>query len=205
MVSIGTPPVPFKVDFDTGSSSFWVPDITCKTCGDHTRYNPAASFTSRNLRRGFDIGYGDGNEVTGKLYTETVTIADLTVTRLTMGSARKAEKSFENVEDGIVGLAFRSVTMFDAPSVFQTLIDQRLVDYPVFAMKLQDPGMYSELTIGDLNPDLYTGPVTWARLTEEAKLWEIKFDSLRIGGRRVIGRTLCIIDSVCSNYSLLAT
>jgi hypothetical protein len=204
MVSVGTPSVSFTVDFDTGSSAFWVPDVTCLTCDDHTLYDPDTSSTSVFLQRYFNVEYGDGDRVAGQVYTETVTISSLTITKLTMGTAMDAEKSFENVEDGILGLAFSSVTpQFNAPSVFQTLINQRLVDSSVFAMKLQDPGLDSELTLGGLNPDLYTDPITYTTLTEGAVHWQINFNSLRIGGRVVIGTSPCIIDSVCSNHSLL--
>jgi cathepsin D len=204
-ISVGTPEIQFEMNFDTGSSGFWVPDITCETCGDHARYDPGASSTSIWLRRGFTLPYDDGYEVSGQLFTETVTIAGLTITHQTMGTAIDAEWSFEQVEDGILGLAFRSVTVFNAASVFQTLINQNQLDFPVFAMKLQDLGMNSELTIGELNPDLYKGPVTYAGVTQGAPLWEIPFDSLNIDGQQVFGSTLCVVDSVCSNYSLLTT
>jgi cathepsin D len=204
MVSVGTPAVPFKINFDTGSSAFWVPDITCVTCGYRTFYDKDDSSTSRFLGRPFGVEYGDGCRVTGELYTETVTIAGRTITQQTMGAAMQAS-NLEGVDDGILGLPFRRVSEFHSTPVFQTLINQNKLDSPVFAIMLQDPGMYSELTLGGLNPDLYTGPVTYARLTEEAQLWEINFDSLNIGGQQVFGRTLCIIDSVRSNYSLLTT
>jgi cathepsin D len=204
-VSVGTPPVPFKIKFDTGNRAFWVPDITCETCGYRTRYNWDASSTGELLGIDFNLGYHDGCKVDGILYTETVTIADLTITELTFGSVMHAAFRVQGLEDGILGLGFHSVSDFKAPLVFQTLIDKNLVDSPVFAMKLQDPGMDSELTLGGLNPDLYTGPITYTDVVEPALLWEIFFGSLNIGGQEVVSISSCIIDSVCSNHSLLTT
>jgi cathepsin D len=205
MVSVGTPLVRFKVKIDTGSGGFWVPDITCPTCGDHARYEPRDSSTSVDLRRDFDLEYFDGYKVAGELYTERVKISGFTIRHLTMGTAMDAEESFERVEDGIFGLAFRNAAVFNAPSFFQSLIDQQKVHFPIFALWLQDPGMYSGLILGGVYPRLYTGPITYASLAEGAELWEINFDSLRIGGLQAVGITRCIIDSVCSNYSFLTT
>jgi cathepsin D len=204
-VSVGTPPVPFEVDFDTGSNVLWVPDIKCATCHDHKSYNPDISSTSRSLRRLFNLGYNDGYTVAGSLYTETVRIYGLIITHQTIGSATEAELSREDVEDGILGLGFDSVRNFHTPTVLQTLIDQNRVESPVFTMKLQDPGMNSELTLGGLNPNLYIDPVTYADVIQGTWMWEIKFGSLNVGGQRVVGSTPCLIDSVCGKHSFLTT
>jgi cathepsin D len=205
MVSVGTPPVPFKVKIDTGSGGFWVSDITCQTCGNHARYEPRDSSTSVNLRRDFDLEYCDGYKVAGELYTDTVKISQFTIPELTIGTAMDAEESFERVEDGILGLAFHNAAVFNDLSLFQTLIDDKKLHYPIFALKLQNPGKESQLTLGGLNPRLYTGPITYALLNHGAELWEIHFESLSIGGLGVVGRASCIIDSVCSNCCPLTT
>jgi cathepsin D len=204
-VCIGTPPFPFIVEFDTGSSDFWVPDVTCETCGDQMIYNPDISSTSVFLGEGFQLEYNDGYTVAGLLYAETVRISGLTITKQAIGSAKEAVLSFEHVEDGVLGLGFQSVSEWDTVPVFQTLINQNKVEFPVFTMKLQDPGMDSELTLGGLNPNLYIGPVTYADVTQGARRWKINFSSLNVGGQPVVGSTACTIDSVCSNYSHLTT
>jgi cathepsin D len=66
----------------------------------------------------------------------------------------------------MLGLAFQSLSAFNAPPVFQTLIDQNQVTSPILALKLHGGEVGSELTLGDLNPNIYTGAVTYVDVTE---------------------------------------
>jgi cathepsin D len=198
-VSVGTPPVAFTVDFDTGSSDFIIPGLGCTNC-NAPQYNPAASATSVALGQTFRTEFGDGANVSGSLYNDTVIIVGLTATRQTFGAASQFSKGFLQAEDGIMGMAFRSLSAYNANPVFQNLVDQGQTTSPIFAMKLttQDP----ELTLGGLVSVLYSGPITWVQVLNQ-QYWEIDFDSLQVNGEVVTGHSLCLIDSVCSNYSLL--
>jgi cathepsin D len=199
-VYVGTPPVAFTIDFDTGSSDFIIPGSRCTNCGSHTRYNPGASSTSVRLRKTFNTEYGDGSKVSGSLFNDTITIAGLTAARQTLGAATKFSRGFNDLVDGILGMAFRSISEYNANPVFLNLAAQGQTTSPIFAMKLTAAG--SELTLGGLNSALYTGDITWVPVTEQAH-WQITFDSLQVGGQVIVGSSPCIIDSVCINYSLL--
>jgi cathepsin D len=199
-VSVGTPPVAFTVDFDTGSSDFIIPGLGCKNCEGKVQYNPAASSTSVALGQTFRNEYGDGAVASGPLYNDTVSIVGLVATRQTFGAASEFSEQFLRDEDGIMGLAFRSLSEYNANPVFQNLVDQGQTTSPIFAMKLTTGD--SELTLGGQNSALYTGPITWVQVTNQ-EYWEVSFDSLQIAGQVLVSHTPCIIDSVCSNYSLL--
>jgi cathepsin D len=97
-------------------------------------------------------------------------------------------------------MAFRSLSEYNANPVFQNLVDQGQTSSPIFAMKLTAAD--SQLTLGGLVSALYTGSITWVQVINQ-EYWEINFDSLRIGGGVLVDQSPCIIDSVCSNYSLL--
>ena len=68
------------VDFDTGSSDLFVPSTSCgSTCSGHNEYDPDSSSTSCDLKKTFELAYGDGSTVEGEEYTDVVTVAGLTV------------------------------------------------------------------------------------------------------------------------------
>ena len=70
----------YPVDFDTGSSDLFLPGPGCgSTCSGHATYDPSKSTTSSNVGQSFSLQYGDGSTVSGKQYTDTVSIAGLTV------------------------------------------------------------------------------------------------------------------------------
>lgn len=70
-VKIGSPPVTFLIDFDTGSSDLWVPSSACSTCQRHNKYNIHASSTGARKNGTFEIHYADNSTVSGPIYTDT--------------------------------------------------------------------------------------------------------------------------------------
>jgi hypothetical protein len=138
--------------------------------------------------------------VSGMQYADTVIVADLTVTKQTLGAATQWPLRTETPADGILGMAFQSLSRYNARPVFQNLMKQGQTTSPIFAFKFADEG--AELTLGGLNQDLFTGGVTYAQVTEKI-WWKILFNSLNIDGQVVLKETPCIVDSVCSKYCLL--
>jgi cathepsin D len=67
--------------------------------------------------------------------------------------------------DGLIGMAFQSVSLLNAPPVFKTLISEGVLTSNVFGFKLAASG--SELFLGSTNTKLYTGNFTWVPLTNQ--------------------------------------
>ena len=61
-ISVGTPPVTYTVDFDTGSADLFLPSPECvsDTCSGHKPYDTSSSSTSEDLGQTFSLGFGDG-------------------------------------------------------------------------------------------------------------------------------------------------
>jgi cathepsin D len=204
-ISVGTPPIKFTVDFDTGTSDFFLPDIKCANCGDHTRYNSSASSTSKPVGEPFSIQYSDGENVfrpnvSGALYNDAVTVGSLTATRQILGAATQYAPNLEALADGVMGMAFQSISAYNATPFWQSVFAEDQMDSPVFALKLAASG--SELTIGGLNSTLYTGNVTFVPV-DVPGYWQTNFTSLTVAGKSIVNNTSCIIDSVSSPYDLV--
>jgi cathepsin D len=148
----------------------------------------------------FTLSYGDGSSVSGTEFVDTVSIAGLTATNQTLGAATQYSEGFSSANfpaDGLMGMGFQSISEYNAPPVFQSLVSEGQTTDPVFAMKLAANG--SELDIGGFNSDLYTGDFTYVPVTQEG-YWQVAYDALNVDGEQVVGSTACIIDSVRIHY-----
>ncbi|KAG2028391.1 aspartic peptidase domain-containing protein, partial [Suillus americanus] len=143
-IEVGTPPHTFTIDCDTGSTDFFLPGPSCgDACSGHEIYNPNISSSAEPLGRIFTVEYNDGSMATGNLYTDTVSLAGFKASAQTLGVASLYSYGFSSENfgaDGLMGMAFKSISEYGANSVFQTLVSQGAVPEPVFAFKLASSG-----------------------------------------------------------------
>lgn len=201
-VTIGTPGETFKVIFDTGSSNLWVPQVGCKHCGipfiaPKTKYDPASSSSYTLNGTKFEITYGSGS-VTGTMAEDVVTLApDLAVNGQLfamiddaggMGMAYLLGKF-----DGILGLAFDSISVDGAPTVIGNAVKQSLLDQPVFSFYIGN-NQDGELTIGGYDTTKFKGNLTYVPLSKTT-YWEIQVDAISSGSTSFKEATTAIVDS----------
>jgi cathepsin D len=91
-----------------------------------------------------------------------------------------------------MGMAFQSISDYDASPLFQTLVNNGVTTDSVFAFKLSDSG--AELTIGGVNDDLYTGDFTYVPVTQEG-YWQVDMDAVSVGSKKAVTGLSAIIDS----------
>ncbi|KAF8323933.1 acid protease [Clavulina sp. PMI_390] len=193
IVTVGTPPISYTVDFDTGSSDFFVPASSCSSCGNHTLYNPAKSSTAKALSKTFSLAYGDGSTTSGKLYTDRVAIGNLIAKNQTIGSATSYSSSFEtSTPDGLMGLAWPALSSFGATPFFNTLVNTKAVTPGQFGFYLAATG--SELHLGGADTSKYAGAINWRKVTQEG-YWQIDMDSMDVDGKAVVSKLSAIVDS----------
>ncbi|KAI0064447.1 acid protease [Artomyces pyxidatus] len=195
-IEVGTPPVQFTVDFDTGSSDLFLPSSTCdSTCQGHTAYSSSDSSTSSDVGKTFQLQYGDGSTVSGEQYTDTVSIAGLTATSQTLGAASTYSTGFQSSQfpaDGLMGMAFQSISDYNASPLFQSLISQNQVDDASFGFYFAESG--AELYLGGTDSSLYSGDFTYVPVTQQG-YWQTTFDGFSVNGNSVVSSTAAIIDT----------
>jgi len=144
--------------------------------------------------------------VEGVFSKDVVSIGDIDVQEQLFAEVSQA--AFGNYGDanfdGVMGLGFRSMSRYGVPTPFEAMIEQQLIDEPVFAFHLVDPSQSSELIFGGIDESHYTGKLVDVPLTLEGGLgedafyefWQVRLDGIRIGRKRVRSTTKkAVIDS----------
>jgi len=211
-ITIGTPPQTFKVVLDTGSSNLWVPSTECGSiaCYLHTKYDSSASSTYKKNGTSFEIRYGSGS-LSGFVSQDTMTIGDLKIKDQIFAEATEEPGlafAFGRF-DGILGLGFDTISVNKIPPPFYNMVEQGLLDEPVFAFYLGDTsngeGDQSEAIFGGVNKDHYTGKITEIPLRRKA-YWEVDLDAITFGDATAeLDNTGVILDTGTSLIALPST
>eukprot|EP01104_Vermistella_antarctica_P015143 TRINITY_DN490_c0_g1_i1.p1 TRINITY_DN490_c0_g1~~TRINITY_DN490_c0_g1_i1.p1 ORF type:complete len:390 (+),score=120.95 TRINITY_DN490_c0_g1_i1:28-1170(+) len=188
-VSIGTPAQDFTVVFDTGSSNLWVPSSKCPitsiACDLHHKFLDSASSTYVVNGELWNITYGSG-ACTGYLGQDSVVLGDLTIKNQVFGEATNLPGLSWIVSkfDGLLGLAFETISVDAVTPVWYNILSQGLVQDPIFGFYLDrnsNATMGGEMTLGGVDDTKYTGDFTYANLVNET-YWEFDIGDWSVDG-----------------------
>jgi saccharopepsin len=183
-IEIGTPPQVFKVILDTGSSNLWVPSTKCTSiaCFLHSKYDSGASSTYKANGSEFSIQYGSGS-MEGFVSQDSLTIGDLIIKHQDFAEATKEPGlafAFGKF-DGILGLAYDTISVNHITPPFYSMINHGLVNSPVFSFRLgsseEDGG---EAIFGGIDESAYTGKISYAPVRRKA-YWEVELEKVKFG------------------------
>ncbi|KOS18085.1 Vacuolar protease A [Escovopsis weberi] len=182
-ISVGTPPQTFKVVLDTGSSNLWVPSSSCNSiaCFLHSTYDSSSSSTYKSNGTKFEIRYGSGS-LSGFVSNDVVSIGDLKIKNQDFAEATSEPGlafAFGRF-DGILGLGYDTISVDGIVPPFYQMINQKLLDEPVFAFYLGSKDEGSEAVFGGVDKDHYEGEIEYIPLRRKA-YWEVDLDSIAFG------------------------
>ncbi|KAK4982440.1 Vacuolar protease A [Elasticomyces elasticus] len=110
--------------------------------------------------------------------------------------------------DGILGLGYDTISVNQMVPPFYNMLDQGLLDEPVFAFYLSDTNdkeAESEAIFGGVNKDHYTGKMTKIPLRRKA-YWEVDLDAITFGDQTAeLDNTGVILDTGTSLIALPST
>lgn len=185
-IQLGTPGQTFKVILDTGSSNLWVPSTSCSSlaCYLHEKYDHDESSTYKKNGTDFAIRYGSGS-LEGFISQDVLTFGDLVIPEQDFAEATSEPGlafAFGKF-DGILGLAYDSISVDKVVPPIYNAINQGLLDSPQFAFYLGDASESENggiCSIGGYDKSKFTGEITWLPVRRKA-YWEVKFDGIGLG------------------------
>ncbi|KAJ3183084.1 hypothetical protein HDU87_007506 [Geranomyces variabilis] len=156
------------VDFDTGSSDFWVRGTDCtssdNSCGSGTGHNGVDASSLTDAGQTFDDSYGSG-EASGEIYQGTYQVGSLTAQNGYLGVST-SETGFDDPADGLFGLAFAQLSNIGQATDGNAPIDALGVKSFAFALT-NDASQDGELSLSGADSSKYSGSFNYLPLNAE--------------------------------------
>lgn len=192
-----------NVVFDTGSTNLWMASTLCThgpcTEPGRSRYDPRQSSTYKapSDQRNLDIKFGTA-ELSGPQGVDDFRIGPFVVKQQTFALIQQEQgTTFRDLPlEGIVGLAFPSMSAHGVRPFFDTVIQQKVLAKNSFAFYLTDQSIGSSslsesgevggsnaILWGGLDDRLYTGNLKWFPVTQ-AHYWAMDLLEFRVGDER---------------------
>mmetsp|Transcript_22903 Transcript_22903/g.41561 ORF Transcript_22903/g.41561 Transcript_22903/m.41561 type:complete len:756 (+) Transcript_22903:99-2366(+) len=183
-MTLGTPPQPFKVIFDTGSGNLIVPssDCTVPGCAPHRKYarnasSTGAAVTNEKGEGSSEISFGTG-QISGDFFRDKLCIGDsLCIDASFIAADRETTEPFQEIPfDGIMGLGFKDLSMGDGFNILDDLTAKGSLPGGQFSFYLTDGGD-SEVTFGGFKPEYLASDIVWAPVNKQS-YWQVAIDDI---------------------------
>lgn len=215
-----SPQETLDVVFDTGSTNIWIASTLCKegpcVSGERKRYNPhvSTSYARPTAPLILDVKFGTA-ELKGPLAMDSFHIGPFSIQNQTFAMIQEELGStFNDLPlEGVIGLGFKTMSMTHALPFFDTVIDQKKMNWNCFAFYLTDArhgeiesdlegglmlGVASSeahvtamstassdaILWGGVDKRLYEGDLAWFPVTQ-AHYWAIDLKGLLVGNKTV--------------------
>jgi len=185
VISVGTPPQPFKVLFDTGSGTLILPSQDCHAagCRHHHKLSISASKSSHQVDvNGSDSGdlvFGIG-DVFGNFYSDRVCIGNLSMcaTVKFVAATNESSEPWESAPfDGVFGLSLTGSPLGEGFDVAAA----GLLPQAQFSVVLSDEDGGSKITFGGFQPETMGSGILWTPVHSEFG-WQVEIDDIALDG-----------------------
>jgi len=202
-LTVGTPPQPFTVVFDTGSGNLIVPGAGCNSlaCTSHSRFDMSKSSSahqincdSSELAQDSDpdkitITFGTGR-ISGHCLRDRICIGDVCTPGDLISSTEESAQPFSYFQfDGVLGLARDSMAQSLTFSMMSQLVTSNQLQRPLFSVFLSDSNEEtSEITFGDVKSQHMASEMFWVNVSGTSGYWEVNIDDITLNGKK---QSLC--------------
>lgn len=185
-----------RVVFDTGSTNLWVASVLCKNypCKpeDQQRFYDPSKSSSQEIYTGgrtkdIDIMFGTG-ELKGPLHMDTYRVGPMAVEQQPFAMIREMSGDvFSSFPfEGILGLAFPSLSFGGIEPFFERVIRKKLLKKNEFAFYLNtDSAQPSALLWGGVDKDLFEGDIVMFPVVKP-HYWALELIDFRIGSQSLL-------------------
>ncbi|CAI7564739.1 unnamed protein product [Penicillium glandicola] len=184
-VQVGSEKQEMWMAIDTGAPNTWVFDSKCteSVCTRHHTFDRSASTSYTTDGSTFSLYYGSG-KVSGKMGTDTLSIAGLEVEQ-TFGQANNASETFESYPfDGILGLGRSHTLGWALPSFMDLVADKKLIKSNLVGMSLSrsaDNDKDGEINFGGVDTTKFDGTISYTATDDT--IWSIPVDDAYVNGQ----------------------
>jgi len=176
-----------NVVFDTGSTNLWISSSLCQSddCQSRAAFNPdkSVTYTSPNVPVHLDITFGTG-ELKGPQGIDYFRVGPYTVKNQTFGLIQDevGEVFHEIPFEGILGLAFPSMSAHGVNPFFDTVMSQNVLnghnEISFFMTKLPHQG--SAVFFGGVDDRFFAGEINYFPVNQQ-HYWSCDLLDFRIG------------------------
>lgn len=192
----GGPQFKARVVFDTGSTNLWVASVLCREfpCNGKSElfYDPSKSRTEApwkgtSARGDIDIMFGTG-ELKGPLHVDTYRVGPMALPEQPFAMIREMNGDVFSAFpfEGILGLAFPSLSFAGIEPFFERVIKSKLLENNEFAFFLnKDSTRPSAILWGGVDKALYEGPIVMFPVVKP-HYWALELVDFKIDGKSML-------------------
>merc|ERR1719230_517873 len=193
-----------SVVYDTGSTNLWFASTLCKDgpCMRRRRYDPYSSNTYHEGDYDLHVTFGTG-ELSGQQGIDDVEMGGFKVKQQTFAMIQVERGSvFDQLDfEGILGLAFPSMSANGVTPFFDQVMDQRLLKTNAVSFYFTKlPTDASAVFFGEVDPKLYNGQQVSLPVTEQY-YWLVGLKQFKIGDKIIDGPKKVVFDTGTTYYT----